>query len=508
MAKRSARGGQRLPYEGKRVTVMGLGQFGGGLATVRYYAEKGAEVTVTDLHTEAELSSVLPLLDDLPRVRRVLGGHDPEDFRRADLVVVNPAVRPGNELVQLAVQSGAAIEREINLVLKRCRAKIVAVTGSNGKSTTTAMLGEMARALDPRVQVGGNIGRSVLPAIENHPPDAPVILELSSFQLQGMRELNKGPHIAVITNLTPNHLDWHESFAEYRAAKAVILQRQRKGDAAVLNGECPQTRELTAGVRGRLFLFGVERPPESDAADGVGFVRGDDLVVRIKRREEVVGCISTMRVPGRHNLANALAAALAARVLGVGTEAIRTVLAEFRGLPHRLEKVASLTPEGPRLEGDDSPLAVSFYNDSIATTPEATICGLNSFRGPITLIAGGYNKGLSFAGLARHIVARVRRLITLGASGREILEAVIAAAQSAGVPRPLALHVGDMAYAVRCAGHDLVPGESVLLSPACASYDQYANFQQRGEHFRRLARELVAGLDPQKVFGVSARRSA
>lgn len=461
-------------YRGKRVTVMGLGLFGGGVGAARFFATQGAQVTVTDKRGEADLRPSIEALADLP-IRYVLGKHESSDFRGADIVVVNPGVPIDSPLVTMARGAGAQIEREINLLFKLTpNNPKIGITGSNGKSTTTALLGEMLKLSDDRTLMGGNIGKSLLCDCLALESGAPLVLELSSFMLEGMRELEESPHVSIVTNLSPNHLDRHVTLDAYYQAKRAILDYQHPEDTVVLNADDPELSQWGAHARGKVIWFSTQGEPEGDAA----FLDGAKLVVRIGGEEEVVALRQTLRLPGGHNIANALAASAAALAHGVKPWQIAEALATFNGLPHRLEMVAR-TPDN-----------VTFYNDSIATTPESAICALESFEGPITLIAGGYDKGTPFEELGRAIARKVRRVVLVGATAGKIEEA-IARASGELMRGPQIARARNLEDAMKVVREGAVSGETVLLSPACASYDQYRNFQERGELFKTLARRLA-----------------
>ena len=461
-------------YVGKRVTVMGLGLFGGGVGAARYFAENGAEVTVTDTRSEADLIGSIDALHGLP-IRFVLGRHFIEDFRRANIVVVNPAVTRDNPLVTMARGAGAQIEHSMNLLFKLTpKNPKIAITGSNGKSTTTALVGEMMKLRDPRTLIGGNIGKCLLSETKNLTPGTPLVLELSSFMLEGMGELKESPNISIVTNLSPNHLDRHQTMEAYADAKKNILAFQKPNDVAIINADDPALAGWEKLTPGRVVKFSVKNEPEGDAA----FLDGEKLILRFGEYEEVVAVRQALRLPGLHNVANALAASAAALSFGVKPWQIAEALATFSGLPHRLEMVA---------RGAGS---ITYYNDSIATTPESAICALSSFNGPITLIAGGYDKGSPFDELGLAIAKKARRLILMGTTAPKIEEAVRRASHEL-MRGPSIIHARNLEHAAFLAASGAIPGEVVLLSPACASYDMFRNFQERGELFRVLARKLT-----------------
>ncbi len=462
-------------YANRKVTVMGLGLFGGGVGAARHFAENGAAVTVTDKRAERDLKPSIEALKDLP-IRFVLGAHYEDDFRNADIVVVNPGVPMDNPLVAMARGAGARIEFAMNLLFKlAAKNPKIGITGSNGKSTTTALLGEMVRVFDERALVGGNIGKCLLSETKTLKPDVPMVLELSSFMLEGLGEMAVSPHVAVVTNLSPNHLDRHGTMLAYAEAKLNIIRHQESTDCAVLNADDPALAGWESQTRARVIRFSVREELDGNAA----FLAGDKLVIRMNGVEDVVAHRKALRLPGLHNVANALAASAAALAFGVRSWQVAEALATFSGLPHRLEVVARNEKK------------VTFYNDSIATTPESAICALASFDGPITLIAGGSEKGSEFDELAVSIVRKARRVILLGVTAPRIEEAIVRATRQYN-HGPQVLRAKDLEHAAQLASTDTLPGEAVLLSPACASFDMFRNFQERGELFRALAKRLAA----------------
>ncbi len=435
-------------YAGRRATVMGLGRHGGGVAAVRFLARRGAVVTVTDLADEDSLSDSLAQLADVSIAGYCLGRHRDEDFAAAELVVVNPAVRPGNRLVESARAAGAEVTTEIDLLLAECPARIAAVTGSNGKSTTAVMLAEILGADGRRCWLGGNIGVSLLPHVDEMRADDWVVLELSSFQLAQLARADWGPQVAIVTGCTPNHLDWHGSFDAYRAAKRRLLAGQSPVSVAVLNPHDGQVARWGDLVRGRLLEVVDEHrlPP--------------------------------LAVPGPHNRRNAALAATAALEIGCSESSVRRGLADFAGLPHRLQPIGSL--EGRK-----------FYDDSKSTTPEATIAALAALAGRAWLLAGGQNKGAAFVALGEAIARGALGACFFGAAGGEMLAAARAAARaSPSPPAPLEC-VETLGQAVQWAWRQSRPGEAILLSPACASFDQFRDYVHRGEVFAARIRELA-----------------
>ncbi len=453
---------------GRRVTVMGLGLFGGGVGAARFLVRCGARVTVTDLKPEADLRESVEALRGWP-VEFRLGGHREEDFLGADLVVVSPAVPGSSPFLRLA----PALETEINLFFKLNRARtVVGVTGSNGKTTTTALIGEILRRGPARVWVGGNIGGSLLESVDQIGPDDVVVLELSSFQLERLGEIGRSPEVAVVLNLRPNHLDRHGTMEEYAAAKRRIVEHQGRGDVKVLNADDPVVAGWEGAAPSGTMYFGAG---ESRARGA--FVRGERIELAGGTGTSILD-VSGRKIPGRFNLENMAAAAAAVWAAAGGRwdgwlRACEDVFNSFPGVEHRLEFVAERG-------------AVRYYNDSKATDPDATVAALGAVPGPIFLILGGFDKRTSFDGLARAIAeGPVRACALMGQTARAIEEAL-----RAQVRIPEIYRVGSLEEALRIPAR---PGEAVLLSPACASWDMFRNFEERGRAFKGLVRALGGG---------------
>lgn len=436
-----------LDFRHRRVTVMGLGTFGGGVGAVRFLVEHGAIVTVTDLRSAAELAEPIAQLADTPPAAWHLGGHRDEDFRDADLLVVSPAVPKDEPHLRAAREAGISITSEMNLFWEHNRGRTVCVTGSNGKSTTAALTHALLSAgiaagevPGRRCWLGGNIGRSLLPQVDEIAADDWVVLELSSFQLEDLAPLKPAPDVAVITNFSPNHLDRHGTVEAYRAAKQNLLRWQTADQIAVLNQDDPD----------------VSRWPT--AARRVWFGRDVDLGLPLR---------DWLTLPGEHNLRNAQAAACVAIALGAGADSIRRGLQEFQPLPHRLQFVGE--HQGRR-----------FYNDSKATTPEAVQLALASLDAPIVLLAGGYDKGIDLAPLARSIAGRTKAVALFGQTAAT-LEMLV---RQFDITGRVAIHrAADLTEAFAWAEQQAAAGDIVLFSPGCASYDQFQNYEQRGEAF-------------------------
>ena len=455
----------------KRVTIMGLGSFGGGVGLARYLASQGAQVTVTDLQHAEALTSSLQALRGLP-IRFVLGKHCEQDFVDTDVVFVNPAVPLTSPFLQLARAHRVPLDSEINLFVRQCRGRIIGVTGSVGKSTTTVLLGTILRLYHPGTLVGGNLGGSLLSQLARLTPETPVVLELSSFQLEHLAWQRYSPPLAVVLNLVPNHLDRHGTMEAYCQAKAGILAYQTPEDVAILNWDDSTVRTMACGYGQRLFYTVHETLDQ-------GVMRQDEAIVLCTAGQRIVLYrLADLHLPGLHNVSNAAAAAAAAAVFGVPATTIARGIRAFRGLPHRLELVA--TKGG-----------VAYYNDSKATTPAATMRALEAFAQPVILLAGGYDKGTPFAELGRVIHARAKAVLVYGHTAAKLAGAVAAAAREVSAPAtPLLLQLPTLEAALQEAVALAQPGDVVLLSPACASYDQFPHYEARGEHFRRLVQAL------------------
>lgn len=456
-------------YRGLQVLVMGLGSFGGGLGVVRFLAERGARVTITDTRPAAKLADALEELKGHADLRLRLGGHDDADFRAADLIVVNPAVRPDHPLLETARRSGVPLTSEMNLFWQWNPAPVVAVTGSNGKSTTTALVHSILSHSGRRAWLGGNIGVSLLPHVNEIRAEDVVVLELSSFQLTDLNRLQASPEVAVVTNFAPNHLDWHDSLEHYRWAKQTILRWQTPTDSAVLNADDSDVREWkTSGSR---YYFGLQDRGDAGVSlcgDGNGRVRLAGHV------DELFPLSDWLKLPGRHNRANALAATCAALRMDASLNAVRRGLENYKPLPHRLQWVADIDGR-------------SFYNDSLATTPESAIVALEAFERPVVLLAGGYDKQVDLTEMGSAIARKAKSVALLGQTAEALRKTISA------IPGSRCVVSGEMKSfqgAFEWAVAQSAPGDVILLSPGCASYDWFRNFADRGHQFVEFVESL------------------
>ncbi|MBI5067713.1 MAG: UDP-N-acetylmuramoyl-L-alanine--D-glutamate ligase [Deltaproteobacteria bacterium] len=453
-----------LDLRGRRVLVVGLAR--SGIAAARLAATRGARVRATDRRVASELASLAELTG--AGIELALGGHDPADFTSADLVVVSPGVPLALPEIQAARRKGVPVWGEIELAWRLLPRPVpaVGITGTNGKSTTTALCGLLFQK-DRRAFVGGNLGTPLSePVLAGRDVDV-LVLELSSFQLEGIESFR--PRVAACLNLTPDHLDRYRDMDDYAAAKARLFGKQEPADFAIANARDPRSLALAGGSRAERFTFGFGPPEPCSVRDPSG---GADLVFTPALGEPERYAVRSRALRGRHNRENAMAALLCARLLEVPAQKVQAGLDEFPGLPHRLELVREH-------------LGVEWVNDSKATNVDSTAVGLAAFpagRPSVFLILGGRGKGAPYTPLRELFPGRVKALLTIG----EDAEAV---ERDLGdlVPTERA---GTLASAVVRAAASATSGDVVLLSPACASYDQFRNYEERGEAFRRLAAEL------------------
>ncbi|MHC4148788.1 MAG: UDP-N-acetylmuramoyl-L-alanine--D-glutamate ligase [Planctomycetota bacterium] len=454
---------------GKRVLVMGLGRFGGGVDVTRFACDAGAKVTITELASGEKLRSSVAQVEGLAELEFHLGGHDTKDFEQADIVVANPAVRSDNQFLQIARRNGKVVTSQIEIFFQLCPAVTVGVTGAAGKSTTAALAAHLLRAGLGRkttkysnVHLSGNIGNEpLLTIIDEIRANDLVVLELSSFQLEQLAQIRKGPKVALLTNLTPNHLDRYGTFDAYCTAKENIFRFQEAEPnspaVSVFNAEdkvAAQLFEKYKNQHGRLCI--------KFTADQIS-----------KEIREQFG------LAGRANLSNLAAAVTIARYFGSEDELIQSSLPVFEPLPHRLQLVAEVS-------------GVKWYNDSKATTPESAIASLQAFEQPVVIIAGGYDKGAAFDSLGAEIASRAKAAILTGQTAKKIASAIENASAAKDTEKTTKIKVvNSLAEAVESAGQLAAAGDVVLLSPGCASYDVFDNFEHRGRQFVKLIREKV-----------------
>jgi UDP-N-acetylmuramoylalanine--D-glutamate ligase len=496
-----------MELKNKRVLVVGLGK--SGMAAALFLRERGARVTVSDSRSAVALAKEIPALLDAG-IMVETGGHGLLTFRRQDLIVVSPGVPYDTPELKQVRAFGLPIIGELELASRFLQGQVVAITGSNGKTTTTSLIGKIFADSGRPTLVGGNIGLPVIELVDEsiglsggrgeeqvQERNAGIlhsvqndnseegdgisaqddnfvegagevwnILEVSSFQLETVDEFR--PHIAVVLNITPDHLDRHGSFENYAAMKTRITAKQTPADFLVLNAEDKPTQMVAASTKAQIFWFSGRRPIKQGA-----FVYGESVLFlpREGAKPEPVMPVAEIPLKGAHNVENVLAAVCAARLGGVSAECIRASVASFRAVEHRLEYVDALH-------------GVAFYNDSKATNVDATKKALEAFPNGVHLILGGKDKNSDYTELGDLIRARVKFVYTIGSAAEKIER------QLAGVAKIVS--AGTLDAAVRKAAEDAVTGDVVLLAPACSSFDQFENYEHRGRVFKELVKQLVA----------------
>ena len=443
----------------KTVAVLGIGVSNTPL--VQLLLRSGIRVTACDKRTKEQLGTLADELEQAGCTLRL--GPDYLEGLHEDVIFRTPGLRPDVPQLAAAVANGSMLTSEMEEFFRVCPCPIIAVTGSDGKTTTTTIIAELLKAAGNTVWVGGNIGHPLLCDADRMRPQDYAVLELSSFQLMTM---DCSPHIAIVTNLAPNHLDMHKDMAEYVSAKENIFRHQTGGDIAVFNADNAITAEQASRAAGRSRRFSRQR----ELSDGV-FLRGEDIVCRSPAGERVIMKTSDIRIPGVHNVENYMAAIAAVDGL-VPDGIIRDFARSFGGVEHRIELVR--TYQGVR-----------YYNDSIASSPSRTIAGLRSFKEKVILIAGGYDKHIPFDVLGPEVTSHVKLLVLCGATAGKI-RAAVEAAPDYRPGHPEIMEVSPFRAAVEAARDRAVSGDVVTLSPACAAFDQFKNFAERGKTFKAI----------------------
>ncbi|MBO0910787.1 MAG: UDP-N-acetylmuramoyl-L-alanine--D-glutamate ligase [Acidobacteria bacterium] len=462
-----------MELKDKRVLVVGLGR--SGVRSALFLKSRGARVTVSDAKPEGQLRDQIPLLLD-QGIAVETGGHGERTFRGQDLIVVSPGVPVDAGPILQARNHGQPVIGEMELAAQFLKGPIVAITGSNGKTTTTTLTGQILSAGGGKTLVGGNIGTPAISLVDDSSADTRIVLEVSSFQLETICTFR--PKVAVILNITPDHLDRHGTFRAYVDAKARIFENQNTDDFAVLNRDDPTCFELANRTRARVFWFSRKQAVESGA-----FVGDGRIIFRQKGSAHEVMPASEIPLKGAHNLENVLAAVASGALMGCALGLIRAAVGNFTAVEHRLEYVATI-------RGAD------YYNDSKATNVDATIKALESFPENIHLILGGKDKGSDYTALGGLLRQRVKCVYTIGSAAEKIQSQIQGAVRI--VPS------GTLEFALERASSATEPGDIVLLAPACASFDQFQNYEHRGQVFKRLVGELAAR-SPLEPFAAQPR---
>jgi UDP-N-acetylmuramoylalanine--D-glutamate ligase len=451
-----------MELSGKRVLVVGLGK--SGVASALFMKERGARVTVSDAKPEEQLRNEIPVLLD-HGIAVETGGHGERTFRGQDLIVVSPGVPVDAPLLMHARSLAEPVIGEIELAAQFLCGPIVAITGSNGKTTTTTLAGEILTGAGLPTLVGGNIGTPAITLVQRANPGTWIVLEVSSFQLETIATFR--PHIAVILNVTPDHLDRHRTFQAYADAKARIFENQQSTDFAVLNKDDATCEGLADRVQAKLFWFSRKREVKQGA-----WVHDGKIWFRDSSASREIMLVSEIPLKGAHNIENVLAAACVGLLAGANPERVRQGIRDFKAVEHRLEFVAKIH-------------GVDYYNDSKATNVDATIKALESFPAGIHLILGGKDKGSDYTVLNELLRSHVKHVYTIGAAAAKIESQIKNSAEIT--------HAETLERAVQLAARNAQPSDVVLLAPACASFDQFENYEHRG----RVFKEMVSSLGPE-----------
>jgi UDP-N-acetylmuramoylalanine--D-glutamate ligase len=447
-----------MELKDKRVLVVGLGK--SGVASALFLKAQGARVTVSDAKSPKDLSDQIPVLLD-QGITVETGGHGERTFREQDLIVVSPGVPVDAPLLVQARALGESVIGEIELAAQFLPGTIVAITGSNGKTTTTTLAGEILTASGFSALVGGNIGTPAISFADRATRDTVIVLEVSSFQLETIDKFR--PRVAVVLNVTPDHLDRHRTVEAYADAKARIFENQRGDDFAVLNADDSTCVAMAARTRAQVFWFSRQKEVERGA-----WVRDGNILFREKAQQREIMQVSEIPLKGAHNVENVLAAVCAGSLMGCAPEKIRKAVTSFRAVEHRLEYVATIR-------------GVDYYNDSKATNVDATIKAIESFSANVHVILGGKDKGSDYSVLNDLLRQRVKRVYTIGAAAGKI------ESQIKGVE---VVHAETLENALRKANAAAEAGDVVLLAPACSSFDQFKSYEHRGQVFKEIVRGL------------------
>jgi UDP-N-acetylmuramoylalanine--D-glutamate ligase len=456
-------------FKGKKITIMGLGLHGGGVGIVRFLHSCGSIITLTDMKTKEELSSSLEKLNDLKNIKYVFNQHRPEDFAKADMVLKNPSVPWTNKYIKIALENKIPVEIDSSLFFKLCKNDIIGITGTKGKTTTATLIFEILKKAGKNpIKVG--IGQiSVLDKLKELKKDSVVVFELSSWRLSAMGRNGQSPHVAVITNIYPDHLNYYKNMEEYVADKVCICQSQKPNDFCIINWDNEILKSFEVKTKSQIIKFSrnkIEKGKNVYLSDGSIFINdGND-------EKKVIG-INEAKICGIHNIENIMAAIAASYASNIDMKIVRSVISEFKGVAHRLEFVREF--KGAR-----------YYNDTAATTPEAAIAVISSFSEPVVLICGGSDKNLDMGNLAKIIIAKIKSAFFLKGAATEKLELAIKK-----IDPEYNFQIKDsMEEAIAEAGSKAQPGDVVLLSPGAASFGMFLNEFDRGDKFKAIVNAL------------------
>jgi len=460
----------------KRVTVMGLGIAGGGVGVAKWLLKHGAIVTITDLKKESDLTESIKEVRSLGKpVEFVLGKHRESDFTDTDLVIKNPGVPDSSPFLKAAQKAKVPVETDISIFVENFPGTIVGVTGTKGKTTTTTLLYQILKATGGNILLGGNLRKSPLDDLDGASKETLAVLELSSFQLEIFEQKKFSPHVAVWTNLYPDHMDRYKNMSGYKKAKSQIMLHQKEGDLFVTSADQDELVSLAKKAKGGVLLFSAQR----ELPEGL-FVRGDEIIARHQDHEHPLATISKLKLRGAHNIANVLAAAGAALELGVPMELVAEVIENFTGVANRLEHVATIN-------------GVEYINDTASTIPASVEAALYAFKNPLILIAGGSEKNLPMEDLARSILKRAKKVVLLetpvGLKLADLMTKADSGKAKIVIDRPFATSMQD---AVQQASKLAEKGDVVVLSPGAASFGMFRNEFDRGDQFVAAVKALEA----------------
>ena len=456
-------------WQGQKVIVIGAARQ--GLAASRYLAKKSAHVILTDSRPHSGFSDLAAHLSGL-EIELHLGGHPMEILDGADMVCISGGVPLTIPLIKEALAQGIPLTNDSQLFMEEVNAKVIGITGSAGKTTTTILTGAIAKAaLEPKLKVwvGGNIGFPLIEHLEEIHPDDWVVQEFSSFQLE---QMTISPHIAVITNITPNHLDRHKTMEAYTAAKTHILDFQSAQDFAVLNRDDPGSSKLYEKTSGSVLTFGFNK---AEGKKPSIFIEKDNFILFDGQNEKVLFPINKLQLPGRHNIANGLAACTACLAAGFSIQAMSKGISSVEGIPHRLEFIREFN-------------GIKWINDSIATAPERVMAAMLALEGPLVMLLGGRDKDLPWEGLAAMLHERHSKVVLFGEAG-SLVSTALKKFEGSSLSYPV-YQVKTLEEAVIKAAEIAETGDKILLSPGGTSYDAYRDFEERGEHFRNLVKAI------------------
>jgi UDP-N-acetylmuramoylalanine--D-glutamate ligase len=464
---------KKSDFKDKKVTVMGIGLHGGGIATVRFFAEAGAKVIATDLKTEKELAPSLEKLKSLKNVKLVLGQHRIEDFENVDMVVKSPAAPWSSKPIQAALKKKIPVEMDSSIFFKLCNLPIIGVTGTKGKTTTATLIAEILKNVEKNVFTAGIGQKPVLDLLDkiSETKNGVVVFELSSWRLSALGQEKLSPHIAVITNIFPDHLNYYGSMEKYIVDKKYIFENQKPEDFIILNYDNKASGELAKGAKSKIVFFSIE---EIDSENCV-FVKSGKIIYKTESGQKEICDLNDIKLRGGHNIGNILAAVAATSAFDIAPEKTCEAVKEFKGIPHRLEFVREID-------------SVKYINDTAATMPDAAIAGINSFSENIILIAGGADKNLDFKEFAKTIGEKVKSVILLKGEATEKIKSELS--REFGSRVIIDSEFDSMEKAVVRAKNIADPGDVILLSPGAASFGLFLNEFDRGEKFREAVRKL------------------